>query len=282
MICFSIIIPTYNRASVLSRALDSVLNQSYKDFEIIVVDDGSTDNTEQVIRTYTNAEVIYSRQVNKGVSAARNFGTSKTSGNYLIFIDSDDYLAPNALEYFYNGIVESKADLIHSGLKFIYQDGRSELKSPRDPYNTGKLTKTGIQLVGTFCLKTELFKRVGGYDEFLTYGENTELFWRLNNEIIQSHIIDEVTINVTRDSESRASTAPENIINSISYILGKHQSFLKINKNIHWLYLNNLGVAYQKSGKIKNALNSFLKALAIYPWRWKTYIRIVLSVVRYY
>ena len=93
----SVIIPTYNRADLITQAIDSVLQQTYPDFELIVVDDGSTDDTESVVRAYGD-RVRYVRTQNGGTGHARNVGMQHASGRYLTFLDSDDLLYPYALE----------------------------------------------------------------------------------------------------------------------------------------------------------------------------------------
>jgi glycosyltransferase involved in cell wall biosynthesis len=93
----SVIIPTYNRESTLSRAIDSVLKQTYRNFEVIVVDDGSTDNTSRVIEKYKDRIRYYSK-LHSGVSAARNLGLEKSEGTWVSFLDSDDYWLPKKLE----------------------------------------------------------------------------------------------------------------------------------------------------------------------------------------
>jgi glycosyltransferase involved in cell wall biosynthesis len=93
----SIVIPTYNRASTLQRAIDSCIAQDYPDIEIIVVDDGSTDDTEEIIRTKYKSQVIYYKQENAGVCTARNIGKSLASGEIISFLDSDDEFKLNKI-----------------------------------------------------------------------------------------------------------------------------------------------------------------------------------------
>ena len=95
----SVIIPSYNRAAFLERAMTSVLDQSLRDLELIIVDDGSEDQTREIVRLFKDKRLYYYYQKNKGVSAARNFGISKASGQYLALLDSDDYWLPKKLEF---------------------------------------------------------------------------------------------------------------------------------------------------------------------------------------
>jgi glycosyltransferase involved in cell wall biosynthesis len=95
----SVIIPTFNRANLVSRAIKSVLDQNFKDFELIIVDDGSTDNTKQVIADFNDERIIYYKQtVNKGQNASLNLGVGEAKGKFLAFLDSDDEWLPDFLE----------------------------------------------------------------------------------------------------------------------------------------------------------------------------------------
>ena len=92
---FSIIIPVYNVEKYLKKCLDSVFNQTYKDYEVIVVNDGTKDNSMDIVKDY-DVKVI--NQKNQGLSAARNAGVKKATGEYLIFLDSDDYWEKDLLK----------------------------------------------------------------------------------------------------------------------------------------------------------------------------------------
>jgi glycosyltransferase involved in cell wall biosynthesis len=94
----TIIIPLYNKRSYIGRALDSVLHQSFQDFEIIVVDDGSTDNGAEVVKSYDDPRIRLIRQENKGVSVARNTGADRATADFIAFLDADDEWMPRQLE----------------------------------------------------------------------------------------------------------------------------------------------------------------------------------------
>lgn len=113
----SVIIPTYNRAAMVCEAVESVLSQTFKDVEVIVVDDGSTDGTGEVLRNRYDERVRYFYQANSGRSAARNRGIMASSGRYLLFLDSDDLLLPEALE---QEVAYLEA---HPDVDVVYTDG---------------------------------------------------------------------------------------------------------------------------------------------------------------
>lgn len=105
---FSIIIPTYNRASFIENTVKSALQQDYDKFEVIVVDDGSTDTTEIVIKNINNSKIRYYYKDNAERAAARNFGVKHAKGDYVCFLDSDDFLYPNHLSIAVETIVKYK------------------------------------------------------------------------------------------------------------------------------------------------------------------------------
>ena len=94
---FSIVIPTYNRANFIGNTIESLINQTFTDFEIIVVDDGSTDNTGEVVKAIADPRVFYYKKENAERGAARNYGAQKAQGKYINFFDSDDLAYPNHL-----------------------------------------------------------------------------------------------------------------------------------------------------------------------------------------
>lgn len=120
----SIIVPVYNVEKYLEKCVDSILNQTFKDFEVILVDDGSPDNSGTICDQYAEADsrVRVIHKENGGLSSARNAGIDVARGKYLGFIDSDDYIAEDMYELLYNNIVREKADLSICGIYDVYDD----------------------------------------------------------------------------------------------------------------------------------------------------------------
>lgn len=117
----SIIVPVYNTSSFLERCLDSLIAQDFKNFEVILINDGSTDNSEDICLKYSNNDnrFKYYSKDNGGVSSARNFGISKTNGKYILFLDSDDFISENACEVLFNLANEKKVDILNFGYTCI-------------------------------------------------------------------------------------------------------------------------------------------------------------------
>ena len=105
----SIIVPVYNCAKYIKKCLDSLINQTFKNIEIILVNDGSTDNSEEIIQSYDDNRIVYIKQKNQGPSAARNLGIDLAKGEYIGFVDSDDWIDADYYEKLYNAIAANNA-----------------------------------------------------------------------------------------------------------------------------------------------------------------------------
>ena len=124
---FSVIIPTYNRAGFISKTIDSFLQQTYSNFEIIVVDDGSTDNTRAVVEAIRDSRIKYYWKNNAERGAARNFGAARAKGDYLNFFDSDDIAYPIHLEIAAEAINKlNNPDTFHLGMEIKNENGKVE------------------------------------------------------------------------------------------------------------------------------------------------------------
>lgn len=112
MVDISIIVPIYNASKYLKKCLDSLVNQTKKELEFILINDGSTDDSESIIKSYSDTRIKYFKRSNHGIGKTRNFGINKSAGKYIMFLDSDDYLEDNACEELYKKIDKGSLDLI--------------------------------------------------------------------------------------------------------------------------------------------------------------------------
>ena len=120
----SIIIPTYNRSKYISKCIDSVLSQTYKNIEIIVIDDGSTDNTEEIIKNFNDKRIKYFKNTNHGIGYSRNFGLDKATGDYIFFLDSDDYINADTVDNIFKNIKSN--DILIFDYKEIFEIDKKE------------------------------------------------------------------------------------------------------------------------------------------------------------
>ena len=137
----SVIIPVYNCEKYMGKCVDSVLNQSYQNTEIVLIDDGSRDNSwkicNQYAKDYKNVRVIH--QKNSGVSAARNTGLNNATGEYVMFVDSDDWLSPDTIRVMMNEFEQTELDLVASSISFDYEDGKAvKFEQPAISFNLQK------------------------------------------------------------------------------------------------------------------------------------------------
>jgi glycosyltransferase involved in cell wall biosynthesis len=177
----SVIIPTYNRGWIIKEAIDSVLAQDYRDFELIVVDDGSTDNTDGILNSY-RGDIMVFRQENQGVSAARNRGLAEASGRFIAFLDSDDLWLPQKLfrqvEFFNKNpdaqICQTEETWIRKGVRV------NPKKRHKKPW--GMIFEPSLALClispSAVMIRRSLFEKVGGFDETLPACEDYDLWLR--------------------------------------------------------------------------------------------------------
>lgn len=178
----SVIIPSYNHAHFLSESIESVKRQTYRNVEIIVVDDGSKDNTPEIASKYP--EVIYIRQDNRGLSAARNTGINKSNGHFLVFLDADDRLLPTALEANVNCFkIHPESGFVFGSYGYITHDGVTVgmLKEPevKHKHYHALLQRNYIGMIATVMFCREILDYVGYFDTSLRASEDYDLFLRI-------------------------------------------------------------------------------------------------------
>ena len=159
----SIIVPVYNQEKYLPRCLDSILNQTYKNLEIVCIDDKSTDASAEIIKRYADKDsrVVYYRNTGKGVSSARNYGIEKAKGDYIGFVDSDDFIQPQMYEFMLRAIVENDCEMVACGYERVdeenyrtFQYHTRECKTSEfvDMYNFDKIIQYEM-ILSSSCTK---------------------------------------------------------------------------------------------------------------------------------
>ncbi|MEN8245762.1 MAG: glycosyltransferase [Thermodesulfobacteriota bacterium] len=178
----SVIIPTYNRGWTLAEAVESVLAQDYKDFELIVVDDGSTDDTKDILAAYDGITVL--GQANQGVSAARNNGVAHSRGTYVAFLDSDDLWLPQKLAVQVDFFRKNPEALICQTQETWVRNGRRVNSGKRHQKQSGMFFERSLELClvspSAVMMKKAFFGEMGGFDENLPACEDYDLWIRIN------------------------------------------------------------------------------------------------------
>lgn len=184
----SVVIATYNRARFLGEAIDSVLCQTHPEFEVIVVDDGSTDGTRALVERYL-PRVRYVWQPNRERGAARNHGLRLASGDFIAFLDSDDAWTPDKLERDLARFEERPdAGLVYSDIQLVDVDGRPLRRLRRrghEGWVTGPLLRKNFVSNGAHLIRAEAVRAAGGFREELEFvgSEDWELWVRLSTRI---------------------------------------------------------------------------------------------------
>jgi glycosyltransferase involved in cell wall biosynthesis len=178
----SIVIPTYNRASFLKEAIDSVLSQTYRDFELIVVDDGSTDDTPKLLLPYGKKIKVITK-ANKGPSAARNRGIKAAKGDWMAFLDSDDIWKPDKLEKQVQFIKDNPEIKICQTEEIWIRNGKRVNPRKKHEMHSGWIYEQCLPLCivspSSVVIHRDVFEKVGLFDETMLACEDYDLWLRI-------------------------------------------------------------------------------------------------------
>lgn len=244
----SIILPTYNRKYCIARAIDSIFHQTYTDYELIIVDDGSTDGTDEYVNALSKKDgrIRYIRSTrNAGAAEARNIGIREAAGRYIAFQDSDTYWVETKLEkqVAYMDTADSMVAMVYSPYKRIYSDYSIIYPSLDIPIEkkSGNILQLLLEnpLVDTptMLVRKEVLNEIGGFDSEMRTLEDYELSIRIAKQY-QIHIIDEVMLFSDNKEDSISNDASAYIKNSF-YLLQKHKELFK-QYDMTMIYLNQM------------------------------------------
>jgi glycosyltransferase involved in cell wall biosynthesis len=269
----SVVIATYNRAHLIGRAIQSVLDQNYRDFELIIVDDGSTDNTEEAIRRFEDTRIVYLRhEKNKGEAAARNTGINAAKGEYVAFQDSDDESIPERLEKQMNVFQRESPQLgiVYASMYRIDKEGRKTLfKSPTIMPKDGLVYRRALAYqvekigIGTTLVRRTCFGTAGLFDDKLRYYVDLEFFIRAAKHFYFYHI-DEPLINYYEAGGSPASNLSA-LVSARETILEKYFDDIKNDRKLLATHYFGIGHLLCERGEIKQGRNYLMKAFLAYP-----------------
>jgi glycosyltransferase involved in cell wall biosynthesis len=222
----SVIIPCYNHGLYLAEAIQSVLNQTYKLIEVIVVDDGSIDNTKDVADSFPNVRYVF--QENQGLSAARNAGVLNSFGDYLVFLDADDLLVDDAIEYNLNCLVEGKNLAFVSGGYLLETSEGKKITKTKDPIYQNNylefLKKNYIEMHATVMYRRWVFDDFK-YDTSLKACEDYDLYLKISRKFpVYYH---SKILAIYRMHGTNMSGNSELMLNSVLKVLNLQKTFLR-------------------------------------------------------
>lgn len=221
------IIPTYNSERFLGAAIQSVLAQTYQNFEILIVDDGSTDQTYELVTKYKDPRIKYIYQANRGLPAARNRGLQSAGGDYLVFLDSDDALLPQKLAIQVDFLVKNPTvSVICGGFEYINSDCEviknlcnSFLSSATRELNINDIFWYGMNgPIHSAMLKSHAVDVIGGFDETLHAWEDMEFWFRLGLTGCKIMKNDEPVCQYRIHGENMTSRVDDHLVWCIKYL----------------------------------------------------------------
>lgn len=212
----SVIVPAYNAEGFLAGAVESVLAQTYKNLDILVVNDGSTDDTQRVAESFVPRGVRVIRQENKGVGGVRNTGIKNAKGTFIAFLDADDFYLPEKIEKEVRFLQEHpEFDLVYCNMHHFYAEAPEVLYQHKGPFYSGdvfeKLLDTFFGQLDTVLIPKAAYDEVGLYDEGSKHAEEWDVHLKLARAGYRFGFLDEnlVRIRVSKNSWSRFSNQPD-------------------------------------------------------------------------
>jgi glycosyltransferase involved in cell wall biosynthesis len=199
----SIILCTYNRAHLVKRAVASVFIQHYRNWELIIIDDGSTDNTEQVLMPIvkSNRRITYHYHANRGLAASRNVGIALAQGEYIAFLDSDDEYREDHLALRVELMQRTPSvALLYGGIEYVGPNEKLYVPDARRPGKKIHLSKCYAS--GTFFVRTRALKKLGGFRN-LPFAEDFDLIQRLKKRGIKIAKVKQPTYRYHVEAENR-------------------------------------------------------------------------------
>jgi glycosyltransferase involved in cell wall biosynthesis len=276
---FSIITATYNRGDIIDRTIDSVISQSFKDFEYIIVDDGSTDATREVVEQYDDDRIQYVKlDNNQGANSARNRGIKKATGKYVSFLDSDDEYLPTRLEFVadeFSNCPEDIGCVFHSYEKIYPNDDMSIVPATENELSLSDFSDgnpVGSFLAATF--RQTVFDSIGYLDEKMPACQDIEFYIRVADQY-SFRGFNEILGRKRAHSRSISASLDRRITGE-QRLIEKHGQIIS-NKRLEWQHFNRVLLAVEK-GKIDRARQELVELIKLNPIHPKYHIYFIMSL----
>ncbi len=273
----SVVIPTYNRAYIIFKSIESVLNQTYRNIELIIVDDGSTDDTVKNLRNIKDKRLqIVQLEKNSGMCAARNAGTKVSKGKYIAIHDSDDIWDLEKLEKQYKFMKKTGCDLAFCQMRRINVNGKEQIVPNKDITMDGdlyhKLLKGSFIPSITIMMKNELANKVE-FDPEVRRFTDWDFALRVVKANYKISYLPEILATSYIQNDSSAVT--ENKYKSIEFIYKRYKDEIMPYPDVHAIFSYNLGVNCSVNNR-KLANIHFMNSLKL-QFSWKVLFRLILN-----
>lgn len=276
---FTIITPTFNRQDLVQTTIKSIINQSFTDWELLVVDDGSTDNTEQVIQPFLKDERIrYIKKANSGQADSLNQGSKYATGQFLTFLDSDDEAYPNWLEVVNANIKEDTSVVSVAAMRKLI-DGTMIYENIDSFKFSGETIKIKVTC-GSLFMKRHIFTDIGGYDPEMKSNIQTDLAYRLLAYLKKTNgkieAVNEYLVQINIHSGERIRTNWEKRRDGTKHFLQKNYQYILENspQDIASSYAV-IAFSSYKLKQRKESLQYLFKVIKCRPFSPTNYLRII-------
>lgn len=284
----SVIVPVLNGASYIPKAIESVLAQSFEDFELIIVDDGSTDGTAAVVRAYDDTRIRYFYQQNRGLSAARNSGIRIARGGWLAFLDCDDYWHPGKLSAQLDAARRvPDAGLIYCAATSTTMDGEviCEIPALIEGAVLPELLR-GNRVAGSASsamVRREVFDRVGIFDEELRCSEDWDMWLRVAAVTTVARVETPLVCcrNTPGSLGKKVAVLRDSNLKILSRAFDTYASgFRRLRRRAHSIVHLTAAINYQEMGAFAEARAELLRSAGFQPFTVRLYWRLARALVR--
>ena len=287
----SVAIPSYNRARLLPKAIESVLCQTFQAFELSVVDDGSSDNTQEVVGGYDDDRIRYiPHDRNRGLNPARNTGIRNARGAFVAFLDSDDEWLPDKLaaqRRLFDHSSFTRLGVVYAGLELYFPSGEHREIVPRkrgDVLND-QLTANLVQGGSNALVRKEVYEQEGLFDEAdALWGgwDDIEMWIRVAHRW-QFDFVPKPLFKMYKHEESRSLVIskenPDRLIEALHYVLEKHQSSFDRHPPAKAKMWRNMGTHHVAAGQMSAARRCFIEAIRATPRAPRSYMNLLVSLL---
>jgi glycosyltransferase involved in cell wall biosynthesis len=275
----SVVIPVFNGANFVARAIESVLGQTLEDFELIVVDDGSTDSTSEVVKSFSDPRLRYLRQRNQGPSVARNTGIRASTAEWIGFLDGDDYWLPTKLEaQLERARLQPDAGLVYAAGIYCTPEGATIADMPATVEGEllGELLLDNCLAGSTSSaiVRRDVFDRIGLFDETMSCCEDWELWLRVAT-VTKIARVEERLVRIVNRPGSLNKRARD--VRNVSLHMLDHAfktyaaSYTRLRRRALWNVYRSAAMTYRDHHEYGKALNNILLAIAQRPHFLPTY-----------